>query len=101
MDKFEERMVRMDALCLEEFEKLLAESRNKCICPECSTYSDCAKWGAESLYCLVGRSRECAVSEVSCVCNDCPLAKELGMRFTHFFCTLGSEKERRGEEERV
>jgi hypothetical protein len=99
LDKFEERLVRMESLPFQELERLLADSRNKCQCPDCPTYNKCAKWDGEAIYCLVGKSKECVVNEVDCVCSDCPLAKELGLRMTHFYCTLGPEKERREQEE--
>lgn len=60
-----------------------------CICRSCPTYINC---GEKLAFCLSesGKSK-CIKSEVSCVCPDCPVQKELGFKKI-YYCTRGREK---------
>jgi hypothetical protein len=73
---------------------LMIEDRKKCVCPGCPTYGECSKGTNEAIYCLVGKSRKCEMEEISCICPDCPLTKDLELKFT-YYCTLGSERQLR------
>jgi hypothetical protein len=98
MDKFEERLALMKNLKIKDLEELLAKESDRCQCPDCPTYAECAKTSGESLYCFSGKSKECDIVEVDCVCADCPVAKDLELKFAHFYCTIGAEKEQRKNE---
>ncbi len=87
MDTFETALQRADQ------EKL----RLDCICPECPTYTDCARDAQELLYCVVGRSARCITEDLGCICPGCPVTAELGL--VHLtFCIEGSEPEQRSAE---
>jgi hypothetical protein len=71
--------------------------RQECICPECPTYTDCARDAHELIYCVVGRSPGCITEDLGCICPGCPVTSELGL--VHLtFCIEGSEAELRAAE---
>lgn len=68
--------------------------RRECTCPECPTYTDCARDAQELIYCVVGKSPACITEDLGCICPGCPVASELGL--VHLtFCIEGSEAEQR------
>ena len=94
MDTFEETLQRMAAMSPDERRAFVEENRQKCICPGCPTYNDCMRGKDERLFCIVGKSG-CEIVQQGCICPTCPVAVALGLKHT-FYCTTGSEKERRG-----
>ena len=68
--------------------------RQECICPDCPTFTPCARDAGERLYCVTGRSPRCITEDLGCICPTCPVADEVG--FTYLtFCLLGSEAAQR------
>jgi len=76
------------------------ENQEKCICPECPTYSDCMKEKAEVLFCSKGKT-DCEIEEDECICDECPVDKEYKLsarldlmekkilKMNQFYCTKG------------
>jgi hypothetical protein len=95
MDKFEQAMQQMTKMSQQEITSMIEANKKLCICPECPTYTDCARKQKELLYCAVGKSPSCITEEVACICPTCPITEQLGL--THmYFCTKGTEREQRG-----
>lgn len=70
---------------------------NKCLCPGCPSYNDCAKEKAEALYCAgeVGKS-ECPFQMNGCLCGGCPVHMENNLT-AGYFCINGSADEIEGK----
>ncbi|HIH04533.1 MAG TPA: DUF2769 domain-containing protein [Methanoregulaceae archaeon] len=68
--------------------------RQECICPECPTYTPCARDAQELLYCVAGRSPRCITEDLGCICPTCPVADRIGLEHLTF-CLLGSEAAQR------
>ncbi len=98
MDKFDQYMESMKDFGPEEVRNLIEENKKKCVCAKCPSYNDCAARKRELLYCLVGKSRECQLDELGCICPDCPVTVELDLK-NLYYCTRGSEKEMRRPEQ--
>jgi hypothetical protein len=96
MDKFEEKMKAMMEMPPEERAKAVENLKARCPCPTCSSYNDCAKNAAETLFCSTGKSFMCISDEKGCICPKCPIYEEMGLKYT-FFCTRGAEKAQRYE----
>jgi hypothetical protein len=94
MDKFDRFMDQMKNFGPEDVGNLIEESKKKCVCAECPTYNECAGRKRELLYCVLGKSKECQLDELGCICPECPVTAELDLRST-YYCTQGSEKELR------
>jgi hypothetical protein len=94
MDKFDQYMEQMKGLGPEQVRALIEDNKKKCICASCPTYNECAARKRELLYCLLGRSKECQMDELGCVCPDCPVTVDLDLVNT-YYCTQGSEREMR------
>lgn len=84
MDTIETALQRADQ------EKL----RQECICPQCPTYTPCARDAQELLYCVTGRSPRCITEDLGCICPSCPVTAEIGLEHLTF-CILGSEAAQR------
>jgi len=95
MDKFEQAMQQMAQMTQEDMIKMVESKKKLCICDGCPTYNDCARENKELLYCALGKSQMCVTEESDCICPDCPLTEQMGLR-NQFFCTRDSEKEQRG-----
>jgi hypothetical protein len=96
MDKFEEKMEKLDSKGLTDAEirdKLLDEMGDLCICPDCPMYNQCAKENYEGLYCILGLSK-CNLEEDDCICPECEVAEDMELK-NDLFCIKGSEKELR------
>ena len=98
VDKFEQYMESMKGSGPEEVRNVIEEYKKRCVCAKCPSYNDCAARKRELVYCLVGKSRECQLDELGCICPDCPVTVELDLKNT-FYCTRGSEKEMRRPEQ--
>lgn len=94
MDKFETTLAALAKMSDSERTKAVENLKSMCICPDCPTYTDCAKKADERLFCWFGGSKNCITKEVDCLCPSCPVASEMGLKHD-FFCTRGSEKSQR------
>ncbi len=94
MDKFENATMMMSKMSTAERVKQVKEKTGMCICPDCPTYTDCAKNAHESLFCIQGMSFVCILKEVDCICPSCPVAADMGL-LSNFFCTRGVEAAQR------
>ncbi len=94
MDKFETTMIAVGKMASNEKTKTVGNLKSMCICPDCPTYTDCAKKADERLFCWFGGSKNCISKEIDCLCPSCPVASEMGLKHD-FFCTRGSEKSQR------
>ncbi len=79
---------------LKEAEKKQSELRSICICPDCPTYTPCAKDADERLYCTGGKSPHCITESLGCICPTCPVTDMLELQNIEF-CVLGSDAEQR------
>ncbi len=96
MDKFEQILSDLRKMSAEEQAKTYDGLKPKCICPGCPTYTNCAKNAKELLFCAYGKSFLCIDREKTCMCPNCPVTAELGLK-KNFFCTRGAEKAQRYE----
>ena len=94
MDKFETTMAALAKMSDSEKTKAVENLKAMCICPDCPTYTDCAKKADERLFCWFGGSNNCISKEIDCLCPSCPVTSEMGLKHD-FFCTRGSEKSQR------
>lgn len=94
MNKFEQMMQQMSKLSEKDRGKKIDDLKKLCICEGCPTYNECAGNENELLYCVLGKSPNCIVKEVTCLCPDCPITEQLGLK-NQFFCTRGSERDQR------
>jgi hypothetical protein len=72
----------------------IAELMKMCTCPQCPTFNDCAKNAMEGLFCSMGRSFHCISENKGCICPNCPVAKQMGLK-NMSFCLMGNEKTQR------
>jgi len=94
MDKFDEMLKNMKSMPPAEMAAAMTKAREMCICGTCPTYTKCAKDAKELLFCAIGGSFTCIQKEKDCICPDCPLVSDLGLKYT-FFCTRGAERAQR------
>ena len=100
MDKFENTVTMMNKMSAAERTKMIEEKAGMCICPDCPTYTTCAKNAQESLFCIHGMSFVCISREADCFCPTCPVATDIGL-LSNFFCTRGAEAVPRWMNERL
>jgi hypothetical protein len=93
---FEEKMRAMKEMDPEKRMEMVNNLMNRCPCPTCPSYNNCAKEAGETLFCSTGKSFMCISEEKSCICPTCPITTEMGLKFK-LFCTRGSEKAQRYE----
>ncbi len=98
MDKFDQYMGSMKSSGPQEVRNLVEENKKICVCAKCPSYNECAARKRELVYCLLGKSGECQIEELGCICPDCPVTVELDLKNT-YYCTQGSEKELRRPEQ--
>lgn len=96
MDKFEQMAEAWQKMTPEEQRAGLEMYKEKCICPTCPTYNDCAKNAKERLFCAIGKSFMCISEAKICMCPGCPVTPEYGMKYQKF-CSKGSEMAQRYE----
>lgn len=65
----------------------------KCFCPKCPSYNECAKAKTESLYCAgeIGKS-PCKYGMNGCICGGCPVHMENNLK-AGYYCINGSADE--------
>jgi len=63
---------------------------DRCACPRCPSYNDCAKTKAETLYCAgeIGKSA-CGYKMNGCICGGCPVHTENKLK-AGYYCIKGS-----------
>lgn len=68
------------------------ENKEKCKCPFCPSYNECAKGKTEILYCSeeIGKS-DCPYQMNGCICGSCPVHQENGLR-DGYYCLHGFTK---------
>ncbi len=74
--------------------KTLTGLEARCTCPNCKTYTECAKAKSELLYCLEGKSPGCITKGVECICPTCPVEVEYDMN-DMYYCIEGNEAQKR------
>ena len=96
MDKFEQMMKDAKGTSPAELKMDMENYRSTCKCPQCPTYTTCAKNAQELLFCLYGKSFMCISEQKTCNCPTCPVPPELGLK-SNSFCMKGAEKAQRYE----
>ena len=91
MDKFESAMADWAKLGESENKKLEKESKDRCLCPTCPTYADCAKKKKELLFCFEEKSG-CITASKGCHCPGCPIKADFGLT-NIYFCLNGKEQD--------
>ena len=63
---------------------------NRCFCPKCPSYNECAKGKIERLYCAgeIGKS-SCQYKMNGCLCGGCLVHRENGLK-AGYYCIKGS-----------
>jgi flagellar biosynthesis component FlhA len=95
LNKFEQVTQMMAKMSEEERMKVVEAKKNLCICGGCPSYTQCAGEKEELLYCTLGKSPACITEEKGCICPQCPITDQMGLKH-EYYCTKGSEKEQRG-----
>jgi hypothetical protein len=96
MDQFESEMAIVAKLSEAEKKKLDKQNKERCLCPTCPTYADCAKKKKELLFCFGGKS-SCIITSKGCHCPGCPIKTDFGLT-NIYFCLNGKEADiRKGE----
>jgi len=66
---------------------------DKCSCPNCPSYNECAKGKTESLYCAGDNGKSaCSYQMNGCICGSCPVHKEYNLT-SGYYCMHGSADE--------
>ncbi len=75
---------------MKEFEEMLPEVKQMCICADCPSY---VEGETELGFChpLVGKSDK-ITERKGCICPECPVYKKLGMK-RGYYCLMGSKLE--------
>jgi hypothetical protein len=96
MDKYEKFLDDSKAWSRQQMDEWKRKNGGICTCPDCPTYTDCARRDDERLYCVSGASPgKCIDTMQGCICPDCPMTDMLELQNT-YYCMHGSEKEQRG-----
>lgn len=93
-DKFDDLMQKMAAMPEAEQKARMEEDRAMCICGSCPSYTQCMEDHDELLYCAAGKSRDCTVELMGCICPSCPVMLSMGLSKA-YYCIRGSEAEQR------
>jgi hypothetical protein len=94
MDKFDTGMKDLIAQKPEDQKRKIMELRKLCMCPNCPTYTSCARTAEEKLFCSTGGSFKCISEDKGCLCPECPVADAMGLNHTRF-CMNGDEFKQR------
>ena len=98
MDAFEQWLDLLWQKNLKERKRFSDEKRAACACPSCHTYNRCAHDISELLYCISGKSMLCISEYHGCTCKNCPVMREMELKY-HDFCMNGGEAAQRYEHE--
>ena len=78
-------------------DEMVTYIQSKCICAQCPSWTEeCTKAGEKGGYCALGKTAN-ITEEKGCVCGDCPITKEKGLKWG-YYCTRGSAKEMMAKE---
>lgn len=94
MDKFDETVQSLKDLGPEDRKSKLQVFADKCRCPVCPSYTECAKNDNEGIFCLQGNSFKCIGRINGCNCPTCVVKQDLSMK-DMMYCMKGSEFENR------
>lgn len=92
-DAFVRTQKQLMTLPKEQAKEKIGELMKMCNCPNCPTYTECAKNAKEGLFCAMGQSF-CNTENKGCICATCPVHKQLELKY-QAFCLMGSEKDQR------
>jgi hypothetical protein len=96
VDIFETKMKTMSEMSPEDRAEMVENLKQRCPCPECPSYNECAKNAKETLFCATGKSFMCISEEKGCICPTCPVSEEMWLK-NQYFCNRGDEKAQRYE----
>ena len=91
MNAYDKDMTFMTRLSEADKNELDKRSWDRCLCPTCPTYADCAKKKTERVFCFKGKSSCIKVSK-GCHCSGCPVKVDFGL-INLYFCLNGTEQE--------
>jgi hypothetical protein len=94
MDKFDETLQELKSAGLDEKRKKVEMFGDKCRCPVCPSYTECAKNDNEGIFCLQGNSFRCIGQINGCNCPDRQVKHDFAMK-DMMYCVKGSEFENR------
>jgi hypothetical protein len=94
MDTFEQMVRNWMGMTPEQQKTGMMMTREKCRCPGCPSYTLCAGVSSERVFCATGRSFVCIGEDNGCICPDCPVTPEYGMKNMKY-CLRGSEPAQR------
>lgn len=94
--KFEDLIDELNKMSNVDRTKLIKKLKKDCICHECPTYNNCTRKSKELLFCISGKSK-CPIEEKTCLCpQNCNIYQKYDLKLS-FYCSRGSELERRDE----
>lgn len=96
MDVFDTKMKEFRKLPKAEQDKITEQKKAICPCPSCPTYTRCSINQEEKLFCMLGKSFMCISFQEGCICPECQVSKDMGLR-NKYFCIHGDEKGQRYE----
>ncbi len=91
MDAFEESMAAWARMSDADKKKLEKQDKERCLCPTCPTYADCAKKKKELMFCFAGKSGCITVSK-GCHCPGCSVKADWGLT-NIYYCLNGTEED--------
>jgi hypothetical protein len=94
MDKFDETVRMIKEAGPDDKNKKIEMFGDKCKCPVCPSYTECAKNDNEGIFCLQGHSFRCIGQIRGCNCPNCQVKQDLSMK-DMMYCVRGSEFENR------
>jgi hypothetical protein len=96
MDAFEESMAAWARMSDANKKRLEKQRKEKCLCPTCPTYANCAKEKSELVFCFEVKS-SCIKISKGCHCPGCPVKADFGST-NIYYCLNGTEMDiRRGD----
>lgn len=92
-DKWTETRRLLSMLNPEEYQEVIEDNRESCVCKNCPSYVACES-GGEGLFCCEGES-PCISEAPECLCGGCPVRDLMGLKHSHY-CIMGDESGQRG-----
>jgi len=69
----------------------MAKYGGDCICPQCPSYTTCARVRSQRIFCVAGKSpTNCIRSERGCLCPECEVSRILDMS-ERYYCIYGDD----------
>jgi hypothetical protein len=91
MDVFEKSIAAKAKMSDAEKNDLDKQNKERCLCPTCPTYADCAQKKKELVFCFVGKSG-CIKASKGCHCPGCKVRVDFGLT-NIYYCLNGTEQE--------